>query len=109
VLCSQVFRSSVPSDLLPSSPAGVCQAPFRMNAAALGQRNGGSASVAECHIKGAVRQRFARRHIREDTLPGPVRSQGRVARYVIQNWSYVLSASRFSRSSWPNLRMGGHG
>ena len=99
MLCSQVFRSSVPSDLLPSSPAGVCQAPFRMNAAALGQRNGGSAPVAECHIEGAVRQRFARRHIREDTLPGPVRSQGRVARYVIQNWSYVLSASRFSRSS----------
>jgi hypothetical protein len=28
----------------------------------------------------------------EGMLPGPVRSQGRVARYVIQNWSHVLSA-----------------
>ena len=34
------------------------------------------------------------RHIPEGTLPGPVRSQGRVARCVIQNWSHVLSAPR---------------
>jgi hypothetical protein len=42
VHCSRVFRSSVPSDLLPSSPGGARQALFRMNAAALDQRNGGS-------------------------------------------------------------------
>jgi hypothetical protein len=33
-------------------------------------------------------------HILEGTLPGPVRSQGMVARCVIQNWSHVLSAPR---------------
>jgi hypothetical protein len=102
VHCSQVFRSSVPSDLLPSSPAGACQAPFRMNAAALDQGNGGSAPVAECHIEGAVRQSFARRHIRGDTLPGSVRSQGRIARCVIQNWSHVLSAPRRARNRHGN-------
>jgi hypothetical protein len=114
VHCSQVFRSSVPSDLLPSSPAGAGQAPFRMNAAALDQGNGGSAPVAECHIEGAVRQSFARRRIREDTVPGPVRSQGRVARCVIQNWSHVLSAPRrawnrhgtMARVAWTRGRAG---
>jgi hypothetical protein len=35
-----------------------------------------------------------RREHLEDTPPGPVRSQGRVARCVIQNWSHVLSAPR---------------
>ena len=64
-----------------------------MNAAALDRWNGGSAPVAECRTEGAVRQgNRSARHIPEGTLPGPVRSQGRVARYVIQNWSHVLSA-----------------
>ena len=66
-----------------------------MNAAALDQWNGGSAPVAECRTEGAVRQgNRPARHIPEGTLPGPVRSQGRVARCVIQNWSHVLSAPR---------------
>ena len=78
--CSRVFRSSVPSDLSPSSPGRCRQAPLRVNAAALDQRNGGSAPVAECHIEGAVRQSCCPAgHIREGTLPGPVRSQGRGA------------------------------
>ena len=66
-----------------------------MNSAALDQWNGGSAPVAECRTEGAVRQGSrSARHIPEGTLPGLVRSQGRVARCVIQNWSHVLSAPR---------------
>jgi len=66
-----------------------------VNAAALDQWNGGSAPVAECRTEGAVRQgNRPARHIPEGTLPGSVRSQGRVARCVIQNWSHVLSAPR---------------
>ncbi len=63
-----------------------------MNAAALDQWNGGSAPVAECRTEGAVRQGNRPPGTSpEGTLPGPVRSQGRVARCVIQNWfvSYV--------------------
>ena len=92
--CSRVFRSSAPSDLLPSSPGGARQAPLRVNAAALDQWNGGSAPVAECRIGGAVRQGYRPPAHPEGTLPGPVRSQGRVARCVIQNWPHVLSAPR---------------
>ena len=52
-----------------------------MNAAALDQWNGGSAPVAECRTEGVVRQgNRPVRHIPEGALPGPVRSQGRVAR-----------------------------
>jgi hypothetical protein len=41
--------------------------------------------VAECHIEGAVRQRYCPPGTaRKDTLPGPVRSQGSVARCAIQ-------------------------
>jgi hypothetical protein len=56
VHCSQVFRSSVPSDLLPSSPGRCPSGTAQGKAAALDQGNGGSAPVAECHIEGAVRQ-----------------------------------------------------
>ncbi len=57
--------------------------------------NGGSAPVAECRTEGAVRQGNRPPGTSpEGTLPGPVRSQGRVARCVIQNWSHVLSAPR---------------
>ena len=38
------------------------------------------------------------RHIPEGMLPGPVRSQGRVTRCVIQNWPHVLSAPRRART-----------
>ncbi|HZI77133.1 MAG TPA: hypothetical protein VFD73_24480, partial [Gemmatimonadales bacterium] len=45
--------------------------------------------------EGAVRQgNRPARHIPEGTLPGSVRSQGRVARCVIQDWPHVLSAPR---------------
>src|SRR4051812_48331203 len=53
VHCSRVFRSSVPSELVPSSPNG--RGPG-VNTAALDQRNGGSAPVARCRTEGAVRQ-----------------------------------------------------
>ena len=97
--CSRVFRSSVPSDLLPSSPRGRPSGTARVNAAALDQWNGGSVPVAECRTEGAVRQgNRPARHIPEGTLPGPVRSQGRVARCVIQNWPHVLSAPRRART-----------
>jgi hypothetical protein len=93
VHCSRVFRSSAPSDLLPSSPYGRPSGTARVNAVALDRWNGGSAPVAECRTEGAVRQgNRPARHIPEGTLPGPVRSQGRVARCVIHNWSHVLSA-----------------
>ena len=73
-----------------------------MNTAALDLWNGGSAPVAECRTEGAVRQgRSPARHIPEGTLPGPVRSQGRVARCVIQNWSHVLA-----RRDAPGICMG---
>jgi hypothetical protein len=95
VHCSRVFRSSAPSDLLPSRRAGARQVPPKVNAAALDQWNGGSAPVAECRTEDAAQAgKSPARHIPEGTLPGPVRSQGRVARCVIQNWSHVLSAPR---------------
>jgi hypothetical protein len=47
--------------------------------------------VAECRTEDAAQAgKSPARHIPEGTLPGPVRSQGRVARYVIQNWSRAL-------------------
>ena len=77
--CSRVFRSSAPSDLLPSRHAGACQVPPKVNAAALDQWNGGSAPVAECRTEDAAQAgKSPARHIPEGTLPGPVRSQGRV-------------------------------
>ena len=79
--CSRVFRSSAPSDLLPSRHAGARQVPPKVNAAALDQWNGGSAPVAECRTEDAAQAgKSPARHIPEGTLPGPVRSQGRVAR-----------------------------
>ena len=49
---------------------------------------------------------------RKARLPGPVRSQGRAARCVIQNWPHVLSASRrawicmgtMARAAWTRGR-----
>jgi len=55
--------------------------------------------VAECRTEDAAQAgKSPARHIPEGTLPGPVRSQGRVARCVIQNWSHVLSAPRRARN-----------
>jgi len=115
VHCSRVFRSSAPSDLLPSSPRGRPSGTARVNAAALDQWNGGSAPVAECRTEGAVRQgNRPARHIPEGTFAGAGRSQGRAARCVIQNWPHVLSASRrawicmgtMARAAWTRGRAG---
>ena len=78
--CSRVFRSSAPSDLLPSSPGG------RPSGTAQGEC--GSTRSMEWGVGPGGRVSMAGR------LPGPVRSQGRVARCAIQNWSHVLSAAR---------------
>jgi len=83
VHCSRVFRSSAPSDLLPSSPRGRLSGTARVNAAALDQWNGGSAPVAECRIEGAVRQgNRPARHIPEGTFAGagPLSGEGRTMR-----------------------------
>jgi len=84
VHCSRVFRSSAPSEHLPSS-----RGRRSVDAAALDQWNGGSAPEGR-----ATSTELPDRADLEGMLPGPVRSQGRIARCVIQNWSHVLSAPR---------------
>jgi len=95
VHCSRVFRSSAPSDLLPSSPGG------RPSGAAPGECGStrsmewGVGPGREVSHRGCCpAEILPAGHIGEGTLPGPVRSQGEVARCVIQNWSHVLSAPR---------------
>src|SRR5881392_2537669 len=81
VHCSRVFRSSAPSDLLPSSPSGrpsgtaqgECGSTRSME---WGVGPGGGVPHRRCCPAG----KSPARHIPEGTLPGPVRSQGRVAR-----------------------------
>jgi hypothetical protein len=105
VHCSRVFRSSAPSDLLPSSPGGrpsgtaqgECGSTRSME---WGVGPGGGVPHRGCCPAG----KSPARHIPEGTLPGPVRSPGRVARRVIQDWSHMLSAPR---RAW-NLH-GNHG
>jgi len=95
VHCSRVFRSNVPSDVLPSSPGGrpsgagqgECGSTRPME---WGVGSGGGVSRPGC-CPAAI---SSAGHIQEDTLPGPVRSQGRVARCVIQDWPHVLGAPR---------------
>ena len=79
--CSQVFRSSVPSELLPSSPGG------RPSGAAQGECGSTRATEWGVGPGGTVSHRGCcpaeispAGYIQDDTLPGPVRSQGRVAR-----------------------------
>jgi hypothetical protein len=81
VHCLRVFRSSVPSDLLPSSltrcPSGVTQGEYgSTRSKEWGVGPGGSVSHRRCRPAGIL----PAGHILEDTLPGPVRSQGRAAR-----------------------------
>jgi hypothetical protein len=64
-----------------------------VDAAALDQRNGGSAPVRRARSQNCPADNHRQAHL-EGMLPGPVRFQGRVARCVIQNWSHVLSAPR---------------
>jgi hypothetical protein len=91
VHCSRVFRSSAPSDLLPSSPGG---RPSRAGPGECGStrsKEWGVGPGGGVSYRGSVRQRYRRRAHPGRHVPGPVRSQG-VARCVIQNWPYVLSA-----------------
>jgi len=77
VHCSRVFRSSAPSDLLPSSPGrcrsgtaqGECGSTRSME---WGVGPGGGVPHRGCCPAG----RSPARHIPEGTVPGPVRSQG---------------------------------
>jgi hypothetical protein len=83
VHCSRVFRSSAPSDLLPSSPGGRRQEPPRVNAAALDQWNGGSAPVQECRTEGCrPAGKSPARHIpgRHVAGAGPLSGEGRTTR-----------------------------
>jgi hypothetical protein len=75
VHCSRVFRSSAPSEPLPSSPGGRLGRRTTVDAVALDQWNGGSAPVRR-----ATSTVLPGRADLEGMLPGPVRSQGRVAR-----------------------------
>ncbi len=79
--CLRVFRSSVPSDLLPSSPGrrpswaaqGECGS---TRSTEWGVGPGGAVSYRRCRPAGKSPAGL----IGEGMLPGPVRSQGRVAR-----------------------------
>ena len=79
--CSRVFRSSVPSDPVPSSPGERPAAPRTVNTAALVQWNGGSASVAKCRIQGVPGKicppGTLRRHV---AGAGPLSGEGRTMR-----------------------------
>ena len=80
--CSRVFRSSAPSDLLPSSPRGRPSGTARVNAAALDQWNGGSAPVAECRTEVLPGREIARQAHpgRRVAGAGPLSGEGRTMR-----------------------------
>ena len=89
--CSRVFRSSAPSDSLPSSPCG------RPSGTAHGEYGGTRSMEWGVGPGGGVPHRGCcpagkspARHIPEGTLPGSVRFQGRVARCVSLNRPHVL-------------------
>jgi hypothetical protein len=84
VPCSRVFRSSAPSEHLPSSRGRRLGRRATVDAAALDQWNGGSAPVRR-----ATSTELPGRADLEGMLSGPVRFRGRVARHVIQNWPHV--------------------
>ncbi len=93
--CSQVFRSSVPSDLLPSSPGRCPSGATQGECGSTRSREWGVGPGGRVSHRGCCPAEILPvRHIREGTFPGPVRSPGRVARCVIQNWSHVLRVPR---------------
>jgi hypothetical protein len=106
VHCSRVFRSSVPSDALPSSP---CERP---SGNAQGEHSitrsmewGVGPGGGVPHRGGCPAGTSVAGHILGGTWPGPVRSQGRVARCVIQKW--VARAQRAAtrlESAWEQWR-----
>ena len=103
--CSRVFRSSAPSDLLPSSPCGRPSGTARVNAAALDQMEwgvgpGGGVPHRRCCPAG----KSPARHIPEGTLPGPVRSQGRVARCDPELVARAQRAATRLESAWEQWR-----
>ena len=93
--CSRVFRSSAPSDLLPSSPGGCRSGTAQGERGSTRSMEWGVGPGGEVSHRGCCpAEIWPAGHILEGTLAGPVRFQGRVARCVIQNWSHVLSAPR---------------
>ncbi len=101
--CSRVFRSSVRSDLLPSSPGrrpsgatqGECGSTRSMK---WGVGPGGRVSHrGGCPAEISPRWAHPRRHV---AGAGPL--SGEVARCVILNWSHVLSAPRHACNRYGN-------
>ena len=99
--CSRVFRSSVPSELVPSSPNG---RGARGEYGSTRSKEWGVGSGGAMSHRGCCPAVRTPGHIPEDTSPGPVHFQGRVARCVIQNWSHVLSAATRLESAWEQWR-----
>jgi hypothetical protein len=94
VHCLRVFRSSAPSELLPSSPGGRPSGVALSEFGSTRSMEWGVGLGGEVSQQGLSGRDIARRVILGGTLSGPVRSQGRAARCVIQNWPHVLSAPR---------------
>jgi hypothetical protein len=112
VHCSRVFRSSVPSDALPSSP---CERP---SGNAQGEHGitrsmewGVGPGGGVPHRGGCSAGTSIAGHILEGTLPGSVRSQGRVTVRDPELGSHVLSAPRRAwnphREHWRAVRTRG--
>jgi hypothetical protein len=106
VHCSRVFRSSVPSDLLPSSPArcpsgiahGECGS---TRSKEWGVGPGGRVSHQGC----CPAKILPAGHILEGTLPGPVRSQGEGR--AVRDPELVVRAQRAAtrlESAWEQWR-----
>jgi hypothetical protein len=85
VHCSQVFRSSGPSDLLPSSPGRCPSRTAQGESGSTRSKEWGVGPGGRVSHRGCCPAEISPAgHIREDTLPGPVRSQGRVAQVPFQ-------------------------
>jgi hypothetical protein len=85
VHCSQVFRSSGPSDLLPSSPGRCPSGTAQGESGSTRSKEWGVGPGGRVSHRGCCPAEISPAgHIREDTLPGPVRSQGRVAQVPFQ-------------------------
>jgi len=77
VHCSRVFRSSVPSDLVPYSPSG---RGARGEHGSTRSKEWGVGPGGAMSLRGCCPANEKPGHIPEDTSPGPVHFQGRVAR-----------------------------
>ena len=104
--CSRVFRSSAPSEHLPSSPGGRRGRRATVDAAVLNQGKWGVGPGAACHIDRVARQGRSGRHA---AGAGPL--WGRAAGRVIQDRSRVLGAPRrtWTRHGNDGARYGSRG